>query len=63
MTSLPERFNFAEHLFGLNVPNAQRTAYVDDRGSLSYGELEDRARRLASALRGQGCGAKSACCC
>jgi benzoate-CoA ligase len=54
MTSLPERFNFAEHLFGLNVPNAQRTAYVDDRGSLSYGELEDRARRLASALRGAG---------
>lgn len=48
--SLPPRFNFAEHLFALNRGHAQRTAYIDDRGSLAYGALEDRARRLASAL-------------
>lgn len=48
--SLPPRFNFAQHLFTLNAARAQRTAYIDDRGSLSYGALEDRARRLASAL-------------
>ncbi len=47
---LPPRFNFAEHLFGLNRGRSQRTAYIDDRGSLAYGALEDRARRLASAL-------------
>ncbi len=48
--SLPQRFNFSEHLFDLNRERAQRTAYIDDRGSLAYGALEDRARRLASAL-------------
>ena len=26
---LPPRFNFAEHLFGLNRGRAQRTAYID----------------------------------
>ncbi len=48
--SLPPRFNFAHHLFDLNKDRAQRTAYIDDRGTLTYGALEDRARRLASAL-------------
>ncbi len=48
--SLPPRFNFAQHLFDLNRNRAQRTAYIDDRGSLAYGALEDRARRLAAAL-------------
>jgi len=52
--SLPERFNFAEHLFALNRGHADRLAYVDDRGSLSYGALEDGARRLAAALRAAG---------
>ncbi|WP_428003484.1 benzoate-CoA ligase family protein [Acidovorax sp.] len=51
---LPPRFNFAEHLFDLNRGRAQRTAYIDDRGSLAYGALEDRARRLASALASAG---------
>ena len=50
MTSLPERFNFAAHLFELNRPHGGRTAYIDDRGRLSYGDLEDRARRLAGVL-------------
>ncbi|RQO83067.1 benzoate-CoA ligase family protein [Acidovorax sp. FJL06] len=48
--SLPPRFNFAQHLFELNRDRAQRAAYIDDRGSLGYGALEDRARRLAAAL-------------
>ena len=50
MTQLPERFNFAAHLFDLNRSRASRTAYIDDRGPLSYAALEDRARRLASVL-------------
>lgn len=50
MTSLPERFNFAAHLFDLNRAHPERTAYIDDRGRLGYGELEDRARRLARVL-------------
>lgn len=52
--SLPPRFNFAQHLFELNRDRAPRTAYIDDRGSLAYGALEDRARRLASALASAG---------
>ena len=54
MTALPERFNFAEHLFQLNRTRAAKTAYIDDRGPLSYGELEDRARRLAAVLSAVG---------
>ncbi|KQX91227.1 benzoate-CoA ligase family protein [Variovorax sp. Root473] len=54
MSSLPARFNFAEHLFALNRGRAARTAYIDDRGTLSYGQLEDRARRLAAALKAAG---------
>ena len=48
--NLPTSFNFAEHLFGLNRGRAGKMAYIDDRGTLSYGQLEDRSRRLASAL-------------
>ena len=42
--------NFAAHLFAVNVQRAAKTAYVDDRGALSYSALEDRARRFAAAL-------------
>ena len=52
--SLPARFNFAEHLFALNRGRATKAAYIDDRGVLGYGELEDRARRLAAALSAAG---------
>ena len=48
--TLPATFNFAEHLFALNRGRAQKVAYIDDHGTLGYGALEDRARRLASAL-------------
>lgn len=48
--NLPDTFNFAEHLFALNRGRPHKAAYVDDRGALGYGQLEDRARRLASAL-------------
>jgi benzoate-CoA ligase len=52
--SLPERFNFAQHLFELNRARSTKTAYLDDSQTLSYGELEQRARRLAAALLGIG---------
>lgn len=47
-------FNFAEHLFALHRRRGDRLAYIDDRGPLSYGQLEQRARRLASALLASG---------
>ena len=53
-----ERFNFARHVFELNASRASKTAYIDDAvgdaGAMTYGELEDRARRVASALRASG---------
>jgi benzoate-CoA ligase len=50
MTAPPEFLNFADHLFAANRGRAGKLAYVDDRGTLSYGELEDRSRRFAAAL-------------
>lgn len=50
-TPPPGPFNFAEHLFALNRSRGERLAYIDDRGSLSYAQLEERARRMAAALQ------------
>lgn len=47
----PASFNFAAYLFRLNESRAGKTAYIDDTGTTTYGELEERARRFASALR------------
>jgi benzoate-CoA ligase len=47
----PPLFNFATHLFRLNEARAGKIAYIDDTGSTTYGELEERARRFATALR------------
>ena len=43
-------FNYAARLFGLNSERSGKTAYIDDLDSLSYGDLEDRSRRMAGAL-------------
>ena len=51
---LPERFNFAQHLIALNAGRADKTAYIDDHGSLSFGALADRVRRCAAALTALG---------
>jgi benzoate-CoA ligase len=50
----PERFNFAQHLLQRNAGRADKAAFVDDNGGLSYGALEDRVRRLAAGLRSLG---------
>ncbi len=50
MTEPPEILNVAEHLFAANRGRAGKLAYLDDCGTLSYGELEDRSRRFAAAL-------------
>ncbi len=47
-------FNFAEHVFALHRQRGERLAYIDDRGPLSYGQLEQRARRMATALQKAG---------
>jgi benzoate-CoA ligase len=50
----PERFNFAQHLLALNAGRAGKTAYVDDVGALTYGQLDERVRRVAAGLRALG---------
>src|SRR5262245_28176565 len=47
----PARFNFADHLLALNTHRADKLAYIDDAGRLTYGALANRVRRFAAALR------------
>ena len=50
----PAQFNFAQHLIECNASRNGKVAFIDDLGSLSYGELESRVRCLAAALRARG---------
>ena len=50
----PETFNVAQHLLGLNAHRPAKAAFVDDLGTLTYGDLDDRVRRLAAGLRALG---------
>lgn len=50
----PEQFNFARHVLALNAGWPERVAYLDDHGSLSYGELDAQVRRCAAALLAAG---------
>jgi benzoate-CoA ligase len=46
-----ERFNIAAHLLAANAARPDKLAFIDDRGTIGYGELADRVQRLASGLR------------
>ncbi|PKO44059.1 MAG: benzoate-CoA ligase family protein [Betaproteobacteria bacterium HGW-Betaproteobacteria-3] len=50
----PEVFNFAQHLLQANEGRAAKAAFIDDAGSVSYGALADRVKRLAAGLRALG---------
>ena len=50
----PARFNVAQHLLDRNAGRPARIAFVDDAGAISYGELEQRVRRMATGLRALG---------
>ena len=54
MISPPDSLNFARHLFEANAARPDKLAFVDDRASLSYGQLAECARRFASGLLGLG---------
>jgi benzoate-CoA ligase len=43
-------FNFAAHVLTLNTPHPERSAFVDEHGSLTYGELDIQVRKMASGL-------------
>ncbi len=50
----PARFNFAQHLLERNAARADKCAFIDDFGALSYGALAQRVRRMAAGLRSLG---------
>ena len=47
-------FNFAGYLLDTNAGHPARAAFIDDRGTLRYGELAERVRRLAAGLHAMG---------
>ncbi|MCW5832697.1 MAG: benzoate-CoA ligase family protein [Labilithrix sp.] len=53
---LPERFNAADWFVGRHVREGRgaRTAIVTDAATLTYGELDERARRFVTLLRSAG---------
>jgi benzoate-CoA ligase len=53
-TTPPEVFNFAEHLLSANRGRAGKPAFIDDAGTLGYGLLDERVRRVAGGLRALG---------
>jgi len=47
-------FNFAQHVLDRNSGRATKIAFIDDLGTLTYGQLDERVRQLAAALRALG---------
>lgn len=50
----PEQFNFAAHLLALNAGRGAKPAFIDDAGTLRYGDLAQRVQQFAGALRAAG---------
>jgi benzoate-CoA ligase len=45
-----ENFNFTQYLMDCNAQRPDKPAFVDDQGSLSYGQLFQRVQSMAAAL-------------
>jgi benzoate-CoA ligase len=54
LQGLSAQFNFAQQLIDINQQRAAKTAFIDDQGSLSFGDLAQRIRSTAAALLAQG---------
>ena len=52
--TLPQQFNFAQHILASNAGRAAKAAYIDDHGELTYGELDRRVRSFAAGLLARG---------
>ncbi len=54
--AVPRNYNFAADVLQGNLAagRANKAAYIDARGTLTYGQLADRVARFAAALRGLG---------
>ena len=47
-------FNFAQHLIANNASRPNKTALIDDVGSVTYGELTEQIRRFAGGHKAMG---------
>jgi benzoate-CoA ligase len=54
LSPLGTHFNFAQHLIECNAIRPDKTAYIDDVETASYGELAKRIRRLSAGLLASG---------
>ena len=56
--TIPREFNAAYDLIerNLRAGRSGKTAFIDDAGSITYGQLSERANRAANALKGLGLG-------
>ena len=54
--AIPRDYNFAADVLELNLAagRANKPAYIDVRGTFTYGQLADRVARFGAALRGLG---------
>ena len=50
----PEHFNFAQFLIERNESRPQKPAFIDDAGTLTYGELTHRIKCMAAGLKSLG---------
>ncbi|KWR92149.1 benzoate-CoA ligase family protein [Cupriavidus sp. IDO] len=56
ITPLPAQYNAAADLLSRNIAagRGDKIAYIDDAGTLTFAELDERSRRFAGALRDAG---------
>ena len=56
MAAIPRRYNFAEDVLARNLAagRGSKPAYIDSRGTWSYGQLAERVARFGNLLRGLG---------
>ena len=56
MEAIPRRYNFAEDVLARNLTagRSSKSAYIDPRGTWSYGQLAERVARFGNLLRGLG---------
>ena len=54
--AIPRRYNFAEDILARNLiaGRAGKAAYIDPRGTWTYGQLGERVARFGKLLRGLG---------
>jgi len=62
--AVPREYNFAADVLQSNLAagRANKAAYIDARGTLTYGQLADRVARFAGPCADWASSAKSACC-